>query len=61
MACCTINDIQGGFGVVEFVGVGSEIEDWSKALEDVDMSKENEVHVVLIKDFFKGLLAIQAR
>lgn len=61
VACSTINNIPGGSGVVESIGVGNGIENWSKAFEDVDMSKQNEVDVVLIKDFFKGLLAIQAR
>lgn len=60
MPRCTIDDIPGEFGVVELIWIGVVVEGRSKPFEEVYMSEQHQIDVVLVKGFFEGFLTIFA-
>jgi hypothetical protein len=56
----SINNVPGELGVVEFVGVADVLEDWSRTLVDVRMTRQNKIDRELVQRSFEGLSALWA-
>lgn len=60
MACSSIGNVPGGSGIIQLVRVSVVVGNWGIPLVEVGMARQDQVNVVLQKQRFPDVAALQA-